>query len=167
MVSLDGLWGREAARARERLATVAAWPDRFALVGALLADRRRTRWSVDPEVARAWHRIVAGGGRVRVDGLAAEVGWSRKRLWTRFRAQIGLPPKQAAKLVRFDRAAHRLAAGGPAARVAADTGYADQAHLHRDVMTFTGLTPATMAGEPWLAVDDLAWPTTGPTHLSR
>jgi hypothetical protein len=29
--------------------------------------------------------------------------------------------------------------------------------MHRDVRAFTGVTPATVAGEPWLAVDDLAW----------
>jgi len=77
-------------------------------------------------------------------------------------SQIGLPPKRAAKLVRFDHAAHRLAAGEGAARVAADGGYADQSHLHRDVVAFTSATPATLAGEPWLAVDDTAWPDRGP-----
>jgi protein phosphatase len=28
----------------------------------------------------------------------------------------------------------------------------------RDVRAFTGVTPATVAGEPFLAVDDIAWP---------
>lgn len=108
-------------------------------------------------MAWAWERIVGVRGLVRVDRLAAEVGWSRKRLWTRFRSQIGLPPKRAARLVRFDHAAHRLAAGVDAARVAAEGGYADQSHLHREVVAFIGATPATVAGEPWLAVDDIAW----------
>lgn len=91
------------------------------------------------------------------DALAAEVGWSRKRLWSRFGAQLGVPPKRAAKLVRFDHAAHRLVAGEGAARVA------DQSHLHRDVVECTGVTPATLAGEPFLAVDDIAWPGRGTT----
>jgi AraC-like DNA-binding protein len=91
-----------------------------------------------------------------------ELGWSRKRLWSRFHAQIGLPPKRAAKLVRFDRAAHRLVAGQAASRVAADGGYTDQSHLHRDVMAFTGTTPATVPSEPFLAIDDVAWPATKP-----
>ncbi|WP_228552096.1 helix-turn-helix domain-containing protein [Mumia zhuanghuii] len=71
---------------------------------------------------------------------------------------IGLPPKRASKLVRFDHAVHRLAAGEAAAQVAASSGYTDQSHLHRDVVAFTRATPATLAREPWLAVDDLAWP---------
>ncbi len=74
------------------------------------------------------------------------------------------------KLVRFDHAAHRLVAGEGAARVAADAGYADQSHLHRDVVAFTGVTPATVAAEPFLAVDDIAWPshqTPAKPHVSR
>ncbi|MBF8186222.1 AraC family transcriptional regulator [Nonomuraea sp. K274] len=159
VVALDDLWGRDASRIRERLGHVSSWQDRFALTDALLARRHEAGPSVDPEVAWAWDRIVGGRGLVRVDGLAAEVGWSRKRLWSRFRSQLGLPPKRAVKLVRFDHAAHRLVAGEGAARVAADAGYVDQSHLHRDVMAFTGVTPASVAGESFLAVDDLAWPT--------
>ncbi|MEU7858663.1 helix-turn-helix domain-containing protein [Nonomuraea sp. NPDC049141] len=157
VVALDDLWGREAARIRERLGKVSSWQDRFALTDALLARRYEAGPPVDPEVAWAWDRIVGDRGLVRVDGLAGEVGWSRKRLWSRFRSQLGLPPKRAVKLVRFDHAAHRLVAGEGVARVAADGGYTDQSHLHRDVVAFTGVTPANVAGEPFLAVDDIAW----------
>jgi AraC-like DNA-binding protein len=104
-------------------------------------------------------RIVVGRGLVRIDDLAAELGWSRKRLWSRFHSHLGIPPKSAAKLVRFDHSVHRLVAGEGAAQVAADGGYCDQSHLHRDVMAFTGTTPVTVLGEPWLTVDDRAWPT--------
>jgi len=159
-VALDDLWGREAARIRERLSDVVSWADRFAVTDAVLARRRAVGSPVDPEVAWAWHRIVGSRGLVSVDELAADLEWSRKRLWSRFLAQIGLPPKRAARLVRFDHAVHRLVAGDGAARVAADNGYADQSHLHRDVVAFSGVTPATVAGEPWLAVDDTAWPAT-------
>ncbi|MFI0408883.1 helix-turn-helix domain-containing protein [Actinomadura sp. 3N508] len=158
VIALDDLWGREASRIAERMAASPSWEERFALMGAFLARRRDTGSPVAPEVAWAWKRIVGGRGLVRVGELAAEVGWSRKRLWSRFHAQIGLPPKRAARLVRFDHAAHRLAAGQDPARVAAETGYADQPHLHREVVAFTGVTPGTVAGEPWLAVDDVAWP---------
>ncbi|MFB7244126.1 AraC family transcriptional regulator [Streptomyces populi] len=161
VVPLDGLWGREASRIRERLGEVPSWQERFALADALLARRHGEGPPVDPEVAWAWHRIVADRGLIRVEGLAAEVGWSRKRLWSRFRSQLGLPPKRAVRLVRFDHAAHRLVTGEGAARVAADTGYADQSHLHRDVMAFAGTTPASVAGETFLAVDDIAWPGRG------
>ena len=167
VVALDDLWGRQASRIREQLRDASSWEDRFALTDALLARRRQAGSPVDPEVAWAWDRIVVGRGQVRVDMLAVEVGWSRKRLWSRFRSQIGLPPKRAVKLVRFDHAAHRLVAGDCPARVAADGGYADQSHLHRDVMAFTGVTPATVAGEPFLTVDHIAWPSHGTPEMKR
>ncbi|MEU6825918.1 helix-turn-helix domain-containing protein [Streptomyces atriruber] len=168
MVSLEDLWGREASRIREQLGGFPSWEERFAFMEALLLARRhQARTPVDPAVIWAWNRIVGSKGLVRVDRLADDLGWSRKRLWSRFQSAIGIPPKRAARLARFDHAVHRLVAGAGAAEVAADSGYCDQSHLHRDVMAFTGATPATVVVEPFLTVDDRAWPTTGhhpPTH---
>lgn len=163
VVALDDVWGRQTSHIRERLHDARSWQDRFVVTEALLADRwqaasDRAGRDMDPEVAWAWRRILLARGRVRVDQLAVEVGWSRKRLWSRFRSQIGIVPKRAAMLVRFDHAVHRLAAGEDPARVAADSGYADQPHLHRDIVAFTGSTPTTVVAQPWLAVDDTAWP---------
>jgi AraC-like DNA-binding protein len=157
VVSLDDLWGRDAARTQERLRVAASWDERFAIAEAALARRVEEGRGVDPEIAFAWAQLMGSSGQVRVEELAAAVGWSRKRLWARFGSQIGLTPKRAAQLIRFDHAAHRLAAGERAAVVAAEGGYADQSHLHREVMAFAGVTPTNIAVAPWLAVDDVAW----------
>src|SRR5262245_1084224 len=165
VVALDDLWGRDAMRIQEQLRAAGSWEDRFAIAEATLGRRHEAGRAVDPEVALAWTQMVTNRGWIRVDRLAAEVGWSRKRLWSRFRSQIGVTPKRAAQLIRFDHAAHRLAAGHSAALVAAESGYADQSHLHRDVMTFAGLTPTAVGVAPWLAVDDVAW--AAREHTSR
>ncbi|MFE1268195.1 helix-turn-helix domain-containing protein [Streptomyces sp. NPDC058758] len=158
VVSWEDVWGRDAGRTEERLRAAASWDERFTIAADALGRRMSARPPLDPEVAAAWRLMRTGRGRVRVDELANELGWSRKRLWSRFRSQIGLTPKQAARLVRFDHAAHLLAAGEAAARVAAAGGYADQAHLHREVKAFTGATSTAVAAAPWLAIDDVAWP---------
>jgi AraC-like DNA-binding protein len=157
VLSLEDLWGRHAEQTVERLRASRSWDDRFAIAEAALLRRCETRRSLNPEVAFAWAQLETTRGQVRVERLADEIGWSRKRLWSRFGAQIGLTPKRAAELVRFDHAAHRLAAGYSAAQVAAETGYADQSHLNREVMAFAGVTPTAVAVAPWLAVDDIAW----------
>lgn len=157
VVGLEEIWGRDAVRLQEHLYEQRSWADRFAITQAALIRRVDRGHGVDPEVARSWERILTARGRVRVERLAADVGWSRKRLWSRFRSQIAITPKRAAQLIRFDHAAHRLAAGQAAAAVAADSGYADQSHLHRDITTLTGLTPSTLAAARWLSVDEVAW----------
>ncbi|MGW4246525.1 helix-turn-helix domain-containing protein [Nocardia sp. NPDC004722] len=157
VVSLEDLSGSDATRISEQLGALGDWRDRFARTENWLLERTATATDVHPEVARAWHRLIDSRGTARIEELAAEVGWSRKRLWSRFGTQLGLPPKQAAKLIRFDHAVHDLVAGRSLAAVAAARGYTDQSHLHRDIMSFTGSTPATVVDEPFLAVDHLAW----------
>lgn len=161
VVALDDFWGRDAVGVQERLRMAGSWDERFAIAEAALARRYDAGRLADAEVAFCWARMVGSQGRGRVERLAAEVGWSRKRLWSRFRSQVGVTPKRAATLVRFNEAAHRLAAGQSPSLVAAESGYVDQSHLHRDVVAFAGLTPGAVAVSPFLAVDDVAWPLPG------
>ncbi|WP_181697634.1 AraC family transcriptional regulator [Nocardia sp. GTS18] len=143
MVDLDAVWGRAANLLREQLSETPTWAERFTILTTFLAHREPVG-AADPEVTACWDRIVATGGRVRVQELAEWTGWSRQRLWSRFTAQVGVTPKQATKIVRFRRALDRLAAGQPVADVAAICGYADQPHLHREVVAFAGTTPRTL-----------------------
>jgi AraC-like DNA-binding protein len=87
--------------------------------------------------------LVDSGGAVPIRRIAGEVGWSHKHLIARFKRQVGLPPKTAARLVRFERAQRRLDRRGQTswADIAAESGYADQAHLVREFRDFTGTTP--------------------------
>jgi transcriptional regulator GlxA family with amidase domain len=97
----------------------------------------------------------ATGGAVPIGRIADEVGWSHKHLIARFRQQVGLRPKTAARLVRLNRVWRRLDERRPLdwGQVAADAGYADQAHLIRDFHQFTGTTPTRFQARtlpfPW------------------
>lgn len=156
---VDELGVPELAALPARLALDADWPTRFARVDATmrrLLDLARAR--PDPEVAWAWARLTATGGRTTVADLAAGTGWSRRHLLSRFRAQVGLAPKPAARVLRFQRAAALLVpaaqAGGPGrpsgrviADVAATCGYADHAHLVRDFRALADCTPSAYVAE--------------------
>lgn len=145
VVAVDDLWGRRARQLREQLADARTWDERFVLTTSFLAQCDRTDRAPDPEVVAGWEQILAARGRVQVGALAESLGWSRKRLWARFESQIGLTPKRAAMLVRFRSAVDGLLAGRPAAAVAAECGYTDQAHLCRDVSIFAHGTPGALA----------------------
>ncbi|MEV0076292.1 AraC family transcriptional regulator [Nocardia neocaledoniensis] len=152
------LWGSCAAALSERLRATPSWDDRFALAAEFLHGRATRRFGVAPEVAYAWNQTLRARGLLRVEDLSLETGWTRQRLWSRFRAHLGVSPKRACELVRFDHAAHLLAAGRPPADVAAEAGYADQSHLHRRIKSIVDLTPTGVARAPWLAIDEVAWP---------
>lgn len=138
----------------ERLATTPAWSVRFALLEDFLRDRLATAEDLprpDAEVAEAWRRLGERAGRLRVGDLAAELGWSRRRLSDRFGAEIGLSPKQSARIFRFTRA-QALARRHPLADVAVLAGYADQGHLCRDWLALAGRTPtASLSGAYYVA----------------
>ena len=125
----------------ERLATARDWEARFGLLDAVLA-RRLEGARPSPEMAWAWRRLRATHGRVSIGTLAEELGWSRKRIVARFRDEIGLPPKAAAKLVRFERA-RELAGTMPWAQLAFECGFYDQSHLISEFRRITGRTPET------------------------
>jgi AraC-like DNA-binding protein len=134
----------------------ASWPDRFAVLDAVLSHRlaayRDAKHEVSSEVRIAWQRLLSSGGTIGVSALAAETGWSEWHLRNRFAAEIGLTPKAAARVVRFDRARRllqRRAASGLSlelAALAAHCGYYDQAHLDREFRSLAGAPPTT-----WLA----------------
>ncbi|MGN6330405.1 MAG: helix-turn-helix domain-containing protein [Motilibacteraceae bacterium] len=96
-----------------------------------------------PELVHAWHLLSASRGTARVEDVAAAVGWGRRHLGRRFQAEFGLGPKQAARVLRFDRSRQLLHAGGKLADVAATAGYADQAHLSREWRELAGYSPTT------------------------
>ncbi|MFW0790784.1 helix-turn-helix domain-containing protein [Gordonia sp. CPCC 205333] len=100
------------------------------------------RWAPQPDAAAAWGHIVATGGRCAVSELTSRSGWSTRYLTTRFVAEYGMGPKQAARLVRFDCAFRALRHGVAIDAVAAGCGYADQAHLTREFADFASMSPA-------------------------
>lgn len=117
---------------------------RFAAVDEFLLRRLDGATAVSPEVRLAWKRLVASGGRVPIRELRDEVGWSHKHLIAKFTRQVGLTPKRAARVIRFERVLRAVDRDPHPnwATLAVRFGYADQAHLIRDFGAFTGLSPA-------------------------
>jgi AraC-like DNA-binding protein len=142
-VDLVDVLGPAGRRLAEQLREAPTWRQRFTMFDEFLLRRLDRGPRPSPEVAWAWERLVATGGAVPIGRIAREVGWSHRHLIARFRQQVGLRPKTAARLVRFDRVWRRLDDPTPLdwGQLARDAGYADQAHLIRDFRRFTGTTP--------------------------
>lgn len=85
----------------------------------------------------------------RVSQVCAKFDIGDRTLQRLLARRLGLAPKWLIQRRRLQEAAARLRTRpGTLARVAAELGYADQAHFTRDFRTVTGLTPGDYAAEP-------------------
>jgi AraC-like DNA-binding protein len=112
--------------------TLAAAPPRAETAPWTLPDLRRLT------------RHLAGGGSVAA--AARDSGWSSRTLQRHCLAVYGYGPATLRRVLRFRRAAGMLRAGLAPAVVAADAGYADQPHLHREVRALSGAPLSQVVG---------------------
>ncbi|MBC7893886.1 MAG: AraC family transcriptional regulator [Cytophagaceae bacterium] len=100
-----------------------------------------------PLVCQALDAIEASQGLVRIEHLCRELRVTRQHLARRFGATLGVSPKFAGRVVRMQHVLRRAAGGarGGWARVAFESGYADQSHLVEDLRELTGRTPSELA----------------------
>jgi AraC-like DNA-binding protein len=98
----------------------------------------------NPLLERAVAEIRRRRGRVSIDGLAAQLGVSRRTLERRFLSDVGLTPKRWCRVARFQAALAAMEARGERgwADFAQHLGYADQAHFSREFSEFTGVPPS-------------------------
>jgi AraC-like DNA-binding protein len=143
VVGLEDLFGRDGRELPERLANEPDWVQRFELLDSVFIRAASDGPEPDAEVAYAWRQLCRTRGTAIIGEILTEIGWSRGRLATRFRGQVGLTPKAAARVLRFEGAVELLAEPGhrSLASIASACGYYDQAHFNRDFLAFAGCSP--------------------------
>lgn len=155
-VELTDVAGTVGSELWERLQAAPTWTERFTVCDDVLS-RLAAHPSPPRDLMACWHALVASAGTVPIGELAAAGGCSRQHLTRRFRHEFGLSPKLAARIIRFDRARNMLTkvpSYVTIGQVAAVCGYADHAHLIRDVQTFAGCTPTELVAEAVPFVQD-------------
>ena len=131
-------------------AAVLAAPCDEAMIAAAAALLRGAGPRPDPvaaDVAGIVERITADPELRQVASLADAFGMPERRLQRLFAEYVGVSPKWVMRRARLHEAALRADAGGPDsdvdwAALAADLGYADQAHLTRDFTATLGVPPS-------------------------
>jgi AraC-like DNA-binding protein len=144
-VDLDLLWPADAVgRLADRLAATTSVIQAEQVLAAAVASYG-AEW--DPVAPRLLELVARGE---RISTIAEKLGWSERQLHRRSVAAFGYGPKVLARIVRFDRALRMArermarergepAAGAGLASVVYAAGYADQAHLAREVKSLAGV----------------------------
>lgn len=87
--------------------------------------------------------LIRSSGKITVEEIAEDTGYTVRYISKSFRTGTGLSPKQFARIVRFQTAISALndPMGRSLTEISADLGYYDQSHFVREFKDYTGLTP--------------------------
>lgn len=125
--------------------------ERVRLTEDFLRSRRVPPDPVAETLSRAVFALLTDPAVRRVTDACRLVGLEQRTLQRLFRSYVGVTPHWVLKRGRLHAAAERIAGQAtstdpvPWARVAAELGYADQAHFIRDFRATIGETPARYA----------------------
>ncbi|MEV6957978.1 helix-turn-helix domain-containing protein [Streptomyces sp. NPDC051207] len=111
-----------------------------------LALRRAAETGAGAPDALLRHLVTGLAAGRPVGAVAGELGLTARQLHRRALTAFGYGPKTLARVLRLQRALALARSGVPLAATAARAGFADQAHLTRDVRDLTGLTPSELLG---------------------
>jgi AraC-like DNA-binding protein len=146
ILSLDAVWTQWTKRTADQVSSARTPDDQLnafeRAIEALVPDDAAA--SSDRGVEAALMALRLRGGNASITRLAADAGVSRRQFERRFRERVGLPPRLYARIIRFHRAFQGLGRESGAS-IAARCGYADQAHLVREIRRFGGQTPSVLA----------------------
>lgn len=139
-VPLAHLWGGAA----ERLADALNDGGDVRTMEALVAERIRAAGPPQPLVGAVVARVRAG---LSVRALAHDLGVSERHLRRQCLDAFGYGPKVLQRVLRFHRAVTLAPGVATWADLAHHTGYADQAHLAREVRQLSGRTLTELVGD--------------------
>lgn len=154
-VDAADVWGSAAIRLGERVAEAVDPDDAAAAVQDLVYRRTAGAAGMDPVVVEAVRRLMPGR-TPDLRSLWSSLSVSERSFRRLCRSAIGVGPKTLHRTLRFQgflaQAQYAVAQGrSPAeeglARLAAHAGYADQAHLTRECVRLTGVTPRMFLGD--------------------
>jgi AraC-like DNA-binding protein len=140
---LDVLARWELLQFYERLAETAVLPARMQLLNQWLTGRLGLGKERSDLIPPSLALLRQQEGQLSIPELAQELAVSQRQLERLFRSQVGMAPKQYARLVRVETA--RLALKQlhvqTTTRLAVDLGFYDQAHFIREFRAVVGMTP--------------------------
>ena len=133
----------------ERVAVESVRPDAaggsLMAVAKRLAQRDATRETAPWTTAQLRHVTTRFATGAAVTAVADEIGCSPRHLQRHSTAVYGYGPATLRRILRFRRAVQLLYAGRSIADTAYEVGYADQAHLSRQVLDLAGVPAGQLA----------------------
>ncbi|MFF2515780.1 DUF6597 domain-containing transcriptional factor [Streptomyces sp. NPDC058086] len=146
VLEIEEIFGPAARAAADAIIAEPLVPTALELAAALVRGFRPTPDPTIDKAARLVETISADPSVLRVSQLAAIADMSARQLQRLFAEYVGIGPKWVIQRARIQEAAARAATDPQDwSALAAELGYADQAHFTRDFTASIGTSPAQYA----------------------
>jgi len=139
IVQLDNLWGRDGRLLRERLLEAPTPGLKFRVFEEVLLQHLTLKYD-----APIQHAIAALKAGIPTSRVASSLGLLPRTLVRRFSTEVGITPKRFARVHRLQRVLRAVRGSSEPdwGALAAEHGYADQAHLIHDFRDLADITPS-------------------------
>jgi AraC-like DNA-binding protein len=147
VVDADIVFGKKLHELREQLLNTPSIPQMFLLVEHFLLQQAGDSLHANTPskcIEYAVSKIVNQPNIVGFQQVSRQIGYSQKHFIDLFKKQVGVPPKQFLKLMRFQKAIQEIENNKSIQwiNIATESGFYDQAHFINDFKDFSGFTPS-------------------------
>jgi AraC-like DNA-binding protein len=142
-IPLADFWGKRARAIAARMSDVQSTAERMGVLGAALCQIAPDLDPPHPDIGFVFNALKTESGGRGLSIILDRLDVSPRTLRRRCHEAFGYGPKTLDRILRFQRFLRlvRHAEDARLAGIAFETGYADQAHLTREVRRLSGLSP--------------------------
>jgi AraC-like DNA-binding protein len=147
VVSADLIFGCDIVDLRDQLLAASSADRMFCLAEHFLIRRAGDSLDMDSAskcIGYAVSSILTRPNKVGFDQLSDQIGYSQKHFISLFKDQVGVPPKQYMKIMRFQKAILEIEKDTSThwSEIAVRNGFYDQSHFIHEFRAFSGFTPS-------------------------
>lgn len=148
-----------ARRVEQRIIEAKDTKERIAIIEHFLLDELNRKTTVDKIVQTTIEALISTSGSKSINRILKSDDAKRRQLERKFASQVGLSPKQLAKVIRLQAALKMLLneKSEKLSSIAYESEYYDQAHFIRDFKEFTGTSPAAFLDDKSMVLSSLIY----------
>ena len=141
--SLDTIWGDEVNLLREAILEAESIKARFGLLQSFMLKKGSSKLEKNNFTFYALQRLNAQPSIDSINDISRAAGVSQKHLINLFKKEVGLTPKQTARIMRFQNVIRTIERQKRFSwtSIAYDCDYYDQSHFIKEFREFSGINP--------------------------
>ncbi|WZL80629.1 helix-turn-helix domain-containing protein [Vallitaleaceae bacterium 9-2] len=131
--------------------------ERIAIIEKFLFDKLNDEVTIHSIVKNTIDTLLSTKGNAKINKILQQDLYKQRQLERKFLEQIGISPKQLAKVIRLQSALKLLlnADAQSLTSIAYKSEYYDQSHFIKDFKEFTGISPKEFLGNEHMALSSL------------